>query len=150
MATALQVQTLGPAPAIADDCSHWLEQTATPREEAMNLFALVGKNGGTVDSIRELIEVPPDIERALRLYIRWHPEDAYGVERVLRFRKRVGEQFERLSAVRQISPCAPVSVGEQNQIESNTTIGAKDAIESRPDEATSSSDLLHELPDAWT
>jgi hypothetical protein len=101
MATALQVQTLGPAPAIADDCSHWLEQTATPREEAMKLLALVGKNGDTVESIRELIAVPPDIEQALRLYSRWHPEDAYGVERVLKFRKRVGEQFERLTAVRE-------------------------------------------------
>ena len=38
----------------------------------------------------------PRIETVLRFYICAHPEDARGVERVLRFRKRVREEFDRL------------------------------------------------------
>ena len=50
----------------------------------------------TVKSIRELILVSPEIEKALTLYARRHHEDAFGIERVLEFRRRVGEEFERL------------------------------------------------------
>ena len=64
--------------------------------EARNLFALVGRSDITVESTRELITVPPDIQRILRLYLRRHPEDAPGIEKVLRFRKRVREEFDRL------------------------------------------------------
>jgi len=57
-------------PQSVDHCSHWLDCAATPRQEARNLFALVGTRGVTVESIRELITVPPDIERTLQLYLR--------------------------------------------------------------------------------
>lgn len=49
-----------------------------------------------MESIRELIEAPPDVERTLRLYLRQHPEDAEGIERVLQFREKVSAEFERL------------------------------------------------------
>jgi len=105
MATALQVQAPGPVPSVGDDWSHWLESTATPREETRNLFALVGKNGDTVDSIRELIAAPPLIEHALGLYAKRFPEDAPPIEKVLNYRKRVREEFDRL--VREVnSGCA--------------------------------------------
>ena len=84
-------------PSGAVDCSHWLDRTATPRQEARNLFAQVEKNGVTVESIRELIAVPPKIEQALRQYVRRHPEDAEAIEKVLSFRKRVREEFDRLA-----------------------------------------------------
>jgi hypothetical protein len=71
------------------------------RSEARNLLALVGRNGDTVDSIRELIAVPSDIERTLRLFLRQYPEDSDGVERVLEFRKRVAQEFEQLTSRRE-------------------------------------------------
>ena len=95
MATALQIQTLDVLPSIADDCSHWLGCTATPREEARSLFAMIGRNGDTVESIRELIAVPPNIEDALLLYAARHPEDAPGIKRVIEFRRQVAEKFEQ-------------------------------------------------------
>ena len=57
---------------------------------------MLGRNGETVESIRSLIAVPPEIEDALTLYARRNPEDAFGIERVIRFRRRVAEEFERL------------------------------------------------------
>ena len=96
MATAPQIQTLPVLPSGVDHCSHWLDRASTPRQEARNLFALVGRSGVTVESIRELITVPPDIERTLQLYLRRHPEDAPGIEKVLSFRARVREEFDRL------------------------------------------------------
>jgi hypothetical protein len=50
----------------------------------------------TVESIRELIGIPPETEEVLVAYAHQHPEDAIGIERVLKFRRRVGEEFERL------------------------------------------------------
>jgi hypothetical protein len=97
MATAFQVQTLGLPPYADYGSSHWLRCTATPEEEARALFAMIGRNGDTIESIRELIAVPPGIERALRLYLHQHPEDAEGVERVLEFRQKVSEEFDRVA-----------------------------------------------------
>jgi hypothetical protein len=96
MATALQIQTHEAAPPIAVEKSdsHWLDCTASAREEARILFEMMQRSGDTVESIRELIVVPPEIEEAL--YARRHPEDAYGIERVLKFRQRVADEFERL------------------------------------------------------
>jgi hypothetical protein len=63
------------------------------------------------ESIRELITVPPDIERTLQLYLRRHPEDARGIEKVLSFQKHVRAEFDRL--VRESEPPAlEVSIGE--------------------------------------
>ena len=56
--------------------------------------------------IRELIAVPPEIEDALHFCVSHHPEDAQGIEKVLRFRERVREEFDRLvsDSLRQVSP----------------------------------------------
>jgi len=105
MATAIQIQTFEAVlPADLQIVtsvgkskreSHWLDRTASPREEARILFEMMQRTGGTVDSIRELIAIPPEIEEALTLYAYKHPEDAFGIERVIRFRRRVAEEFER-------------------------------------------------------
>jgi len=99
VATALQVQTFETSqrPIVLEkpDC-HWLDRTASAREEARILFEMMIRKQDTVESIRELIAVSPEIEEALTLYARQHPEDAYGIERVLRFRQSVGEEFESL------------------------------------------------------
>jgi hypothetical protein len=46
----------------------------------------------------------PHIERTLELNLRQHPEDARGIEKVLSFRKRVREEFDRL--VRELEKAA--------------------------------------------
>ena len=67
----------------------------SPKEEARLLLELVG-NGDTVESIRELIDVPQEVKAILRAFAEAYPEEHDGVEKVLRFRERVGEEFEKL------------------------------------------------------
>jgi hypothetical protein len=98
MATALQTQTFQATPPITVEKSesHWLDCTASAREEARILFEMMIRKREAVESIRELIAIPPEIEEALTLYARKYPEDAFGIEPVIRFRRLVGEEFERL------------------------------------------------------
>lgn len=64
--------------------------------EAKSLLRLVGKNGDTVETVRELIGVPPRIAAEIQAYLRAHPEDEPAFGTVLSFRQRVSEEFERL------------------------------------------------------
>lgn len=98
MASTTQVQTRHSAFAPADcfDCFEWLDGDHAPRDEARGLFVLIRGDADSVESVRELIAVPPEIEAVLCLYAKRHPEDARGIERVLKFRKRVREEFGRL------------------------------------------------------
>jgi hypothetical protein len=56
--------------------------------------------GNTVEKIRSLIAVPPEIEAVLRAYSACYPEDRASVEQALEFRRRVGEEFEPSSGSR--------------------------------------------------
>ena len=47
-------------------------------------------------NVRELIAVPPRIERVLRAHAKVHVEDAHWIEACLNFRQAVAEEFERL------------------------------------------------------
>jgi len=76
---------------------------SSPGEEAGRLVALVGHNGDTVETIRELIAVPPEIEKALLGFAKAYPEEAAGVHLLLEFRGKVSEEFERLCKPQ---PCA--------------------------------------------
>lgn len=69
------------------------------KEEARALFEMVGRNGDTMDSLRELILVSPKIEAWLLEQTRHSPRGRCGIEKVLRFRRRVLEEFERLVSV---------------------------------------------------
>jgi hypothetical protein len=95
MASTTQVQTRHSAFA-PGDCFQWLDGPRAPRDEARGLFVLIRGNAASVESIRDLIAVPPEIEAVLCLYAKHHPEDARGIEKVLGFRKRVREEFDRL------------------------------------------------------
>jgi len=95
MASTTQVQTRHSAFAPAD-CFEWLDGDHAPRDEARGLFVLIRGEAAAIESVRDLIAVPPEIEAVLCLYAKHHPEDARGIERVLRFRKRVREEFDRL------------------------------------------------------
>lgn len=66
------------------------------KQEARQIFGLLGKNGDTVESLRKLIAVPPRAEALLRAFARERPENQHGIEQMLAYRRRVGEEFERL------------------------------------------------------
>ncbi len=70
--------------------------TRPPKAEAKDLFRLASDGDCSITSIRELIAVPPSIEATLRAYARQCPEEGSRVERVLRFRESVAEEFEEL------------------------------------------------------
>lgn len=67
-----------------------------PAFEARGLLALLGKEGNTVNDIRRLIEVPPEIEASLRAFARLNPQEGFEIEHMLLFREKVAEEFERL------------------------------------------------------
>ena len=79
---------------------------AEPKWEARCLVQLLGKNGHTIDKIRELIRVTPKEEAILRAAALNSPILAEHIERVLRYRVQVAEEFERLIEV-QVTPLAP-------------------------------------------
>jgi len=81
---------------LVDENDSDLRLLPSPKAEALALYALLGKNGDTVETICAVISVPPKIEAALRAYARKHAEEREGIERILRFRKRVAEEFWRL------------------------------------------------------
>src|SRR5437899_6234250 len=63
--------------------------------EAHGLYRMIQPEC-SVDELRELIAIPPHIERVLRAYAKAHVEDAHWIEACLKFRKAVAEEFERL------------------------------------------------------
>lgn len=77
-----------------------------PDVEARSLLKLVGRNGDTLETIRpdgqgsprELIAVPLKVEAALQAYVQVYPEEQRGIEKILKFRKRVTEEFQKLVA----------------------------------------------------
>lgn len=66
------------------------------RKEAQALLQLLGRNGTTAEAIRELIAIPPPIERVLQGYALENPEERNAIERVIEFRECVRNEFERL------------------------------------------------------
>jgi hypothetical protein len=64
--------------------------------EARALYRMIGHGRNTVESLRDLIAVPPLVERVLLAFARAHPEEAHGIEKNLKFRQAVLEEFERL------------------------------------------------------
>ena len=58
----------------------WFNRKFAARVEAKAPFVMVGKNGDTVESLRELISVPPEIETLLRTYAQFHPVESREIE----------------------------------------------------------------------
>jgi hypothetical protein len=67
-----------------------------PLDEARDLHKMTVYGSCTVESIRELISVPPEIEAALLAYADRYPKDGDRIRCVLQFRRKVGVEFERL------------------------------------------------------
>lgn len=78
-----------------------------PAFEARGLFALLWRDGNTPDSIRRLIEVPPEIEASLRAFIRLNPAEGFEIEHILPFRQKVAEEFEYLLSRRPFHDSEP-------------------------------------------
>lgn len=57
---------------------------------------MLGHDGSTVEALRELIAVPPLIERVLRAFAGVHPEEAHSIDRNLKFRLSAAREFEHL------------------------------------------------------
>lgn len=67
-----------------------------PLDEARDLHRMVTYGSCTIESMRDLISVPPEIESALLAYANRFPKDGERIHCVLQFRRRVGQEFERL------------------------------------------------------
>ena len=76
-----------------------LEAALPPvKEEARALFEMIGRNGDSVESIRELIRVSSKVEAWLLEQARYSPRSRRGILKALDFRRRVAAEFERLVA----------------------------------------------------
>ena len=82
--------------------------------EANALYRMIGDEN-TVEAIRELIAVPPLIERVLLAFARAHTEEAYSIDRNLKFRLAVAREFERL--VREGVPVADLPEVEELELD---------------------------------
>lgn len=67
----------------------------TALAEAKLLYRIIGPEN-TVEKLRDLIVVPPKIEKVLRAYMRQSPEDAWWIEQSLEFRRDILKEFNRL------------------------------------------------------
>jgi len=67
-----------------------------PLDEARDLHRMVTYGSCTIESIRDLISVPPEIETALLAYADRFPKDGERIHCVLQFRRKVAQEFERL------------------------------------------------------
>ncbi len=52
------------------------------RAEALGLYRMLGHDGNTVEALRELIAVPPLIERVVRAFAQAHSEEAHGRKKI--------------------------------------------------------------------
>ena len=95
------------------------------RAEALGLYQMLGHDGNTVESIRELIAVQPKIERVLLAFAQVHPEEAYSIDRNLKFRLSVSREFERL--VREGLPVAALQEVEESDLDGSEKTFARRA-----------------------
>lgn len=68
-----------------------------PLDEARDLHRMMSYGSSTMESVRELISVPAKLEAALLAYAHRYPKDGQRIRRVLQFRRKVAEEFERLA-----------------------------------------------------
>ena len=89
----------------------------SPKVEAEALLKLVRFNENTVETIRELIAIPAETEERFRSYAARYPEDETAIERVIEFRRRVREEFDRLVRASESRPPLVVVGGNSGGFE---------------------------------
>ena len=68
--------------------------------EARALYRMIGHGRNTIESLRELIAVPPKIERVLLAFAQAYPEEAYSINRTLRTAEQsLGAGFDEFSVL---------------------------------------------------
>jgi hypothetical protein len=80
-------------------------QFSEPRMEAKALFALLGRNGDTEESLLELIRIAPQDQAVLRDCAADCPGLAAHIGRALQYRLRVEEEFRALCRRRDRGHC---------------------------------------------
>lgn len=85
------------------------------RAEALGLYRMVGHDGNTVEQLRALIAVPARTERVLCAFARAHPEEAYFIEKCIKFRQAVALEFETL--LREGVPVAELPEAEESELD---------------------------------
>jgi hypothetical protein len=68
------------------------------KSEALSMLSLIRTGCCTIDDVRETIGVESLTEQRLFRFARYRREEAYFVDKALRFRKEVNRQFELLAA----------------------------------------------------
>jgi hypothetical protein len=76
-----------------------LEMTCSARHEAEQLFAMVRIGKETVESVRELVDVPPRVCIVLRAAAR-AGVIAHSIDQALTFRAQVRQHFDAIVAAR--------------------------------------------------
>ena len=94
-----------------------------PQDEARDLYRMVAKGSCSVDSIRELIDVPTNIEAALLAYAKAYPKDGERIHCVLQFRRKVGAYFEEL-----VQQQEPLSASESQNFETEPNAELEPAL----------------------
>ena len=82
-----------------------LHTVESARAEARGLYRMLGHDGNTVEAIRELIGVPPKIERVLLAFARARPEEAHCNEKTLKFRQEVESSSACCATAFQLANC---------------------------------------------
>ena len=78
----------------AKSAEDWMSND-TAAAEARGLYRMLA-GGHTPEELRRCIGVPPKIERRLRFYAALNPVETRWIEKILKFRKSVAQEFERL------------------------------------------------------
>lgn len=89
-------------------------------DEAKALHGMTGEEN-TIEELRELIVVPPKIERALRAFTQARLQEVHWIESTLMFREAVLCEFERL--IRE-----GASVGEFPELEAMESGASSEAV----------------------
>jgi hypothetical protein len=93
----MKVDPLRTDDAIPKDTQHKLSAVGSPLDEARDLYWMMSSGFYSLNSVRELIAVPYEIKSALGDYAENFPKGAGGeIHRILQFRQRVAEEFEKL------------------------------------------------------
>ncbi len=78
-----------------ESSKHDVWRTGSAKQEALAVYAMLGKNGDSIESLRQLIAVSPTEKSELEEWAACSsPAIALGIENMLRFREKVLEEFD--------------------------------------------------------
>ena len=78
-------------------------------EEAASLLRMVGRNGETVDSVREVIRIDRESLKSLRGFAAIYPAESAWVREAIQFRGLILESFDQLTRRPRQAPRNPIT-----------------------------------------